>query len=187
MKLFRKIYNAFRLRLNRRYNIEIFRQKGVQIGEKTGIQTGCYLDPAYPYLIRIGSHCVLSNNVTLLAHDASVDRYLGICKVGKVEIKDYCFIGINATVLPNVTIGPNSIVAAGSVVTHDVPPSTVAAGNPARVICTLEEFKARHESALREKPSFPRSAFEKSWLPESLRKEIFQKLSATWGYLVGRK
>lgn len=62
---------------------------------------------------------------------------------GKIEIKDKCFIGINSIILPNVTIGPNSVIGAGSVVTKDVPPNTVVAGVPAKVICSLEHYKEK--------------------------------------------
>ena len=62
---------------------------------------------------------------------------------GKIVVHDNCQIGLAAVILPNVTIGPNSIVGACSVVTKDVPPGTVVAGNPARVICTIEEYEQR--------------------------------------------
>ena len=45
--------------------------------------------------------------------------------------------------MPNVTIGPNVVVGACSVVTKDVPPDTVVAGNPARVVCTLDEYEKK--------------------------------------------
>ncbi len=182
---FRRVTNRCRLFLDRRYNIEIFRQKGVQIGEKTGIQVGCYLDPAYPHLIKIGNHVVLSNNVTILTHDASLDRFLGVCRIGLVEIKDYCFIGINAVIMPNVSIGPCSVVGAGSVVTKDVPPFTVVAGNPATVVCSLEDFINRHELQLQTNPRFPRTYFDSSNPSQQIKDELVSRLRNTTGYLVG--
>jgi carbonic anhydrase/acetyltransferase-like protein (isoleucine patch superfamily) len=62
---------------------------------------------------------------------------------GKITIQDNCVIGVSSIILPGVTIGPDSIVGAGSVVTRDVPPKSVAAGNPARVLCTLDEYIAK--------------------------------------------
>ena len=53
---------------------------------------------------------------------------------------DNVFIGCNSTILGNIKIGPNALIAAGSVVTKDVLPNTVVAGNPARVIGTFEDF-----------------------------------------------
>ena len=53
---------------------------------------------------------------------------------------DNVFIGCNSTILNNVRIGPNAIIAAGSVVTKDVPPNSVVAGVPARVIATFDDY-----------------------------------------------
>ena len=52
---------------------------------------------------------------------------------------DNVFIGLGATILPGVTIGSNSVIGAGSVVTRDVPPWSIAAGNPCRVIRTITD------------------------------------------------
>ncbi len=61
-------------------------------------------------------------------------------KFGPITIRDNSFVGVNSIIMPDVEIGPNSVVGAGSVVTHDVPPNTVYAGNPARFICTYDEY-----------------------------------------------
>ena len=61
-------------------------------------------------------------------------------KVTRIEIKDNCFIGTGTTIMPGISIGPNAVVGAGSMVTESVPPDTVVAGVPARIICTLEEY-----------------------------------------------
>ena len=60
--------------------------------------------------------------------------------VGSVEIFDNCFLGANSTFLYNVKLGPNAIVAAGSVVTKDVPEGCVVGGNPAKVIGKYEDL-----------------------------------------------
>ena len=56
-----------------------------------------------------------------------------------IHIKDRVWIGANATVVPGVTIGENSIVAAGAVVTKDVPPNTIVGGVPAKVLKRIDE------------------------------------------------
>ena len=117
------------------------------MGELNSINIGATVtDPAY---IRIGNNCGLSA-CTLLGHDGSV-RILNnaygkkLDSVGQIDIRDNSFVGHGAIVMPRVTIGPNSIVAAGAVVTRDVAPGTVVGGNPARVICTTAEMVARME------------------------------------------
>jgi hypothetical protein len=65
--------------------------------------------------------------------------------VGPIDIRDNCFIGYGAIIMPRVTIGPDSVVAAGAVVVKDVPPGVVVGGNPAKVICTLEELLTKVE------------------------------------------
>ena len=59
---------------------------------------------------------------------------------GKVDIKDWCYLGAHSLIMPGVTIVEESLIAAGSVVTKSVPPHTVVAGNPARIICSTEEY-----------------------------------------------
>ena len=64
---------------------------------------------------------------------------------GKVKIGDYVYIGTNALIMPGVTIGDNSLVAAGSIVTKSVPSGVVVVGNPARILCTVEEYYERNK------------------------------------------
>jgi len=67
--------------------------------------------------------------------------------VGKIDIRDNVFVGYGAIVMPNVTIGPNAIVAAGAVVMRgDYPDNSLIAGNPAKVIRTLPNTDARESS-----------------------------------------
>jgi acetyltransferase-like isoleucine patch superfamily enzyme len=129
--------------------IGTLRKMGVRIGERCRIYTSSF--GSEPWLIRIGNHVCVSNDVTFVNHDLNYpfqDNYASLTGFGTIDIKDNCQIGVRATILPHVTIGPNSIVGACSVVTKDVPPNTVVAGNPARVICTMDEFEqkcvARH-------------------------------------------
>lgn len=63
---------------------------------------------------------------------------------GKVVVGDWVYIGTHALIMPGVTIGDRALVAAGSVVTKSVLPGMVVAGNPARPICTIEEYIARN-------------------------------------------
>lgn len=108
-----------------------------------------WVDSLYPGLITIGNEVTITPGCCLLAHDASVGYLTRSTRVGVVEIGDHVFIGVGSIILPNVRIGEWSVIGVGSVVTHDIPPHCVAAGNPARVICSTAEFKTKHESGLR--------------------------------------
>jgi acetyltransferase-like isoleucine patch superfamily enzyme len=115
------------------------------MGEHCSIQTNVEItDPAY---VRIGNNVRLSG-CTLFGHDGSVNMLnrafgLKLDSVGKIDIRDNVFIGHRAIVLPNVEIGPNAIVAAGAVVTRNVPENTVVGGIPAKRICSLTELVDR--------------------------------------------
>ena len=124
------------------------------VGERCSIQTNVtFTDPAYT---RLGSNVWLTG-CTLIAHDASVimlNRALGLKldRVGKIDIRDNVFVGHGSIILPGVTIGPNAIIAAGSVVNRDVPPGTVAAGVPARVVGQLDALIARLQTQTEQLP-----------------------------------
>ena len=129
--------------------VRTLRAMGVRVGERCRIYAANF--GSEPWLIRIGDHVCISNDVTFVNHDLTwpfQDKYASLTSFGKIDIRDNCQIGVGATILPNVTIGPNAIVGACSVVTKDVPPNTVVAGNPARAICSFEEYEqkclARH-------------------------------------------
>jgi len=125
---------------------ETARSIGVKIG------TDCRIYPcnfgSEPYLISIGNHVTVTNGVHFITHDGGVwvlrNEYPEVDFVKPIIIYDNCFIGINAIILPGVTIGPNSIVGAGSVVTNSIPPNTIAAGVPAKVIKSIEEYKKQN-------------------------------------------
>ncbi len=128
---------------------------GLKLGKNVTIMPGAIIDDRYPYLISIGNNCSLSNGVIILAHDATTFKFTdGYARLGKIEIKDNCFIGTNVIILPGVTIGPNVLIAAGSVVNRDIPPNSCVAGVPARVYQKFDEFIEQHKKAVNECPSF---------------------------------
>lgn len=99
-----------------------------------------------PYLITIGDNVRVTNGVAFITHDGGlwVLRNTGQLKnadsFGRIEVGNNVHIGINATILPGVTIGDNVVIGVGSVVTKDIPSNSVAAGIPARVIETLDDY-----------------------------------------------
>ncbi len=107
--------------------------------------------PSEPYLIKIHNNVVIAANVSFITHDIMNDmlaRKVGVkpgemfseYQMGTIEIFDNVAIGANTTILYNTKIGPDALVAAGSVVTRDVPQGTIVAGNPARVIGKLDDL-----------------------------------------------
>lgn len=144
MGIFAIIKNVIK-RLNGEVLTSTLVKRGMKVGVNFNRQQGSYIDPTHCFLIEIGDNVTLSIRVTILAHDASTKKILDYTRIGKVIIKDNVFIGANATILPGVTIGENSIIGANSVVTKSIPKDSVVAGNPAGVICSLEGFKKKNK------------------------------------------
>ncbi len=112
--------------------------------------------PADPKFIKLHNNIAIAANVGFVTHDI-IHKVLNHlpdqdCKfqshLGCIEIMDNVFIGSGTRIMPNVRIGPNAIVASGSVVTRDVPPGVVVAGVPAKIIGSFDDFvaKRREES-----------------------------------------
>ncbi len=105
------------------------------IGEGTFINHGAYLmDGA---AIAIGAHCFIGPNLGCYTASHTLDvvrRNQGMEKASPITIADNCWLGGDVKILPGITIGEGSVIGAGSVVTHDVPPHVIAAGNPCRVL-----------------------------------------------------
>ena len=110
--------------------------------------------PEEPYLVRIHDNVVISANVNFITHDVINDmlaRKIGAAPgeeiseyyMGTIEIFDNVAIGSDSTILYNTRIGPNAIIAAGSVVVKDVPEGAIVGGNPARVIGKTDDLLAK--------------------------------------------
>ncbi len=140
-----------------RYRIRIrdLVSRGLVIGNNVTISPTAYIDRSYPYLIHIGDNSSLANDVRILSHDATPFKFTGgYTRLGKVEIKENCFLGEKTVVLPGVTIGPNVLVAAGSVVNRDIPPNSCVAGVPARVYAKFEDLIERHRGQVENRDIF---------------------------------
>jgi len=115
------------------------RIRGVKIGNNVFLSGGNILDRVRPDLITIEDYVSLAGGVYVLTHSnptTPLREILGPAsnKVAPVVIKRGAWVGINCVILPGVTIGENSIVAAGSVVSKDVAPYTVVGGVTAKEI-----------------------------------------------------
>lgn len=128
--------------------VDYWRGKGVSIGDDTYFydpQSNC-LGLNYPFNLSIGRNVRITHGVTIVDHgyDWCVlkGRYGDVLgNTGQVSIGNNVFIGMNAIILKNVNIDDNVIIGAGSVVTHDIPADSVAAGNPCRVFMPLSKYR----------------------------------------------
>ncbi|HWC28713.1 MAG TPA: DapH/DapD/GlmU-related protein [Dehalococcoidia bacterium] len=110
----------------------------LHIGADSWFNVGCRLDVHAE--VRIGDRVRFGQEVLLLTHThelGPMSRRAGDLKAEPVTIGDGAWIGARATILPGVTIGGGAVVAAGSVVTRDLPANVLAGGVPARVIREL--------------------------------------------------
>lgn len=181
-KKIRSLWNKARLMLDSGYYPEYLRKQGVSVGRNAVILYPSYIDARLPYLVEIGDNVVISLNVTILTHDATTAFAGDMIKVGRVRIKDHCFIGTNSTILCNVEIGENSIIAAGSVVNRDIPPNSVYGGNPVRFICATDDFIERHKEWSRHFPLIEGKDFESPYIDEPQKELLKNKLNKTFGY-----
>ncbi len=113
--------------------VYLYTRGQLEIGDYSVIDRNCTLDARGKLII--GNNVNISPEVMILTayHDPDAEEaFTGVQKA--VVIEDYAWIATRAMILPGVTIGRGAIVAAGSVVTKDVPPQTIVGGNPARVI-----------------------------------------------------
>jgi len=147
-----------------RYLKCVLQRLGAEIDDSVTFKTGLFLDNIEPGLnklcirdkayvgpgvfmdlaesITIGAEAVIAPQVTLLTHGDVGDRILAKMirrKAGPVFLKEGCWIGARAVILPGITVGKQAVVGAGAVVAVDVPDFTVVAGVPAREIRKLKE------------------------------------------------
>jgi len=113
-----------------KYNWIVQYTCGLSLGYKTDIGAFTYINAKYGViiedLVQIGSHCSIYTVST-------IDN-----KSGKVFLKKNCKIGTHSTIMPNVTVGENSIVGAHSLVLYDIPDNVIAFGVPAKVVRNLD-------------------------------------------------
>ena len=139
--LCRKIKNHLleRLAFNNPVNsirIWCHRKRGVKIGKGVMLGMGCVLDHAFPEYITMEDNTALAGNVYILTHSNPYKHFEGILDsyVAPVVIKEGAWVGINATILPGVIIGENSVIGAGVVVNKSIPPNTIVTNTKNRSI-----------------------------------------------------
>lgn len=144
-RIFRKLYN--------RAVVRTAIKQGMKVGKNVRF-LGNHNFGSEPFLIEIGNNVTVSTNVTFVNHDGGTavfkryykSQYEKVLKFGKITIHDNCFIGAGTIIMPGIEIGPNYVIGAGSIVTKNVAPEMVAAGNPVRNICSLEDYALKSKN-----------------------------------------
>lgn len=154
---------------------------GFRAGKNFQYNSGFPIDANWPWLISVGDDVTLASNVRILAHDASTAKAGAHTKIGIVKIGNNVFIGADSIVLCNTRIGNNVIIGAGSVVTHDVRSNSVYAGNPAKYICSFEEYQMKHWENLKHHPLFNQHSWQE-WpnVADEEKAEMRKKLEDTF-------
>jgi acetyltransferase-like isoleucine patch superfamily enzyme len=146
--------------------IEKYKSQGATIGKNTLIIDTKLSSSSKGDQFFIGDNCTITG-ATLLGHDASPTLHIDELVIFKesfrkgsrrsyrspVIIGNNVFIGWGSIILPGVEIGDNCVIGAGSVVSKSIPPGMVAAGNPARVLKSTNDYAESYRRRLKEEPS----------------------------------
>lgn len=162
-------------------NVTMFKRMGVKIGENAYISNNVYIDPSHYWLVKIGNNVGIAPNVQIFAHDGIIKGFVDYARIGIVDIQDSVKIGAGSIIMPGVTLGKNSIIGCGSVVMKDVPENSVVSGNPAKLVCSLEDYLDIQKDLMNEENCFDESytirknidAAKKEKMIEILKKHKF--------------
>ena len=145
--------------------------KGMKVGDHFWVGDDCSFDTSFCWLIEIGNNVTFSNKVQLVTHDSSMFEFVHRTKLGKIEIEDNAFVGARTMIMPGVRIGEGAVVAAGSLVTKDIPAHEVWGGYPAKKMMDRDQLE---EKFLNDKYK----CFNKEYLGEDteMHKEILEYL-----------
>jgi len=172
--------NLYQIRRERRW--QYLRSRGMRLGTDVWLPDTTWIDPDYCFLITIGDHCGFGSDCHILAHDAQMDEFLDAGRIGRVVIHESCHIGTRTVILPGVEIGPRTIVGANSTVTGSLPPDTVCTGNPARVICSLDDYLSKHRNKIAKSATFP---YENTALSQKMREMMREATRNCDAYVTG--
>lgn len=126
--------------LARNTRIAFLRSAGVRIGENCMLSMRAKIDVRRGTVI-IGDDCTITYGCIILSHDRS-EMHIHPESSGEytTRLGNSVYLGVGSIILPGVSVGDNSVIGAGAVVTKDVPPGVVAVGNPAKVIKKIARF-----------------------------------------------
>lgn len=182
-----RIINFLRSRIRKFINEEIwiedYKKMGMKIGNNCSIQPGVIFDYSHCWLINIGNNVTIAPQAYLLAHDASTKRSLRYTKIGSINIEDNVFIGAKSLIMPGVTIGRDSIIGANSVVTKSVPSGEVVSGNPAKVLCSVEEYLEKQQKILDQSLKYDISYTIKGKISDDKKHSMYNDLIEKIGFV----
>lgn len=184
MKIFNFLRARFRKWLNEEYWMEDYLKLGMKVGKNCDINPGLMVDVSHCWLIEIEDNVTIAPQVYLLAHDASTKKLINYTKIGKVLLKNNCFIGARSIIMPGITVGVNAIVAAGSVVVKNVEDGTVVGGNPAKFIMSVDDLKAKHQIQIKESAVYEKDFLIQNGISEEKKNQMNTELEKKYGYLV---
>ena len=150
-------------------------KRGLKVGANFNRQGHCIIDPPHCWLIEIGNNVTLATGVYILAHDASTKLILGYTKIGSVNIGNNVFIGAHSIILPNVTIGNNVI--------KNIPDNVVVAGNPAKVISTIDNYKIKMQSLMNDNNIFEEDYTLNGRITKEKKDEMKDKIRNRVGFV----
>lgn len=186
MKLLKKIQKLLKswLGCDKGPTVDDMIALGMKVGKNCLYDVSCNFDYSHCWLITIGDDVTFGPKTYVLAHDASTKRYLGYTKIGKVTIDDGTFIGACSIVMPGVHIGKNCIIGAYSVVTADVPDNSVYVGNPAKFICTTDEYVAKQKEQMEKYPVYDESYTLGGGITEERKQKMLDEMKSGKGFVV---
>lgn len=149
--------------------INHLKDNGVKVGKGTFVFdcSSVKIDCSRGELLEIGEYVKITGGVVILTHDYSrsvLRRKYGeiIGEAKTTHIGDNSFIGMNSIILMGSHIGKNCIIGAGSIVRGEIPDNSVAAGNPAKVIMSINEYyKKRKKEYIKEAKNYAKIFYEK--------------------------
>ena len=187
MKLIKRIFYAIYYKLKgispEELSVAANIKAGMKVGKNCWGLVNCTIDHAHCWLIEIGDNVVFAPQVYLLAHDTSTKKSIEYTRVGKIKIGNNCFIGARVLIMPGVHIGDNTIIGAGSILVKSIPENVVAAGNPAKIICTIAEYETKIKSNFESSPKFGNEYTLSSSIANSMKQEMIDKTENSIGFV----
>lgn len=167
-----------------RLRILKWKNDGAKIGNNFQLERNSFLDSSFPWLIEIGDDVTIAPDVLILSHDGGTKKVLGYSKVGKVTIGDHVFVGAKSIILPNTNIGSDCVIGAGSVVSGTIPPGSVVAGIPGRVVQSISDYTRKNQEKINSGVTFDITYTKTGKITDKKKAEMLKVLSGKNGFVV---